>query len=120
MARRGVRMGVRAAAALIALGSVAALAVDGLATTAADTMSSAREADLMNLLVQDCGSCHGLTMKGGLGSPLLPANLEDKDVEFLAEVILDGIPETPMPPWRGQLNEAEALWMARQLKKGIE
>jgi len=120
MARRGVRMGVRAAAATIVLGSVLPLAVDGLATTATGAMSAAREADLMNLLVQDCGSCHGLTMKGGLGSPLLPANLEGKDAEVLAEVILDGIPETPMPPWRGQLSEAEALWMARQLKKGIE
>jgi len=111
-------MGVRAAAALIVLGLP--VAFDGLASARGGAMSAAREVDLMNLLVQDCGSCHGLTMNGGLGSPLLPANLEGKDVEVLADVILDGIPETPMPPWRGQLSEAEALWMARQLKKGIE
>lgn len=79
-----------------------------------------RRAELINLLVQDCGSCHGLTMKGGLGSPLLPTNLEGKDAETLVAIILDGIPDTPMPPWRGQLSEAEALWMARQLKRGIE
>jgi len=73
----------------------------------------------MNLLVQDCGSCHGLTMKGGLGSPLLPENLDGKDNDVLAELILDGIPETPMPPWRGQLSLVEAAWMVEQLKQGL-
>ena len=28
--------------------------------------SSARQSELRNLVVQDCGSCHGLTLKGGL------------------------------------------------------
>lgn len=78
-----------------------------------------RRAELMNLLVQDCGSCHGLTMKGGLGSPLVPASLEGKDIESLVAIILDGIPETPMPPWRGQLSEQEASWMVQQLKQGV-
>jgi len=87
--------------------------------TAAESIPEDRRAHLMNLLVQDCGSCHGLTMKGGLGSPLLPENLEGKDDLALAELILDGIPETPMPPWRGQLSPAEAQWMVKQLKQGL-
>ncbi len=60
-----------------------------------------------------------MTLKGGLGKPLLPEDLADRDAETLAEIILDGIPETPMPPWRGQLTEAEALWIARKLKEGF-
>ena len=35
----------------------------------------ARQAELLHLLRHDCGSCHGLTLKGGLGPPLLPATL---------------------------------------------
>ena len=87
---------------------------------AADPIPTGRQANLMNLLVQDCGSCHGLTMKGGLGTPLRPADLDGKDDAALAELILDGIPETPMPPWRGQLTPAEARWMVEQLKQGVQ
>lgn len=85
----------------------------------ADTVSPSRQQELMNLLKHDCGSCHGLTMKGGLGSPLLPARFVDVPVEALVEVILDGLPGTPMPPWRPLLSEAEAGWLAQQLKTGV-
>ncbi|MBT6093750.1 MAG: cytochrome c [Rhodospirillaceae bacterium] len=111
-------MGIQAYTAISVFAAIVGLSMGAVATGA--DMAPERRADLMNLLVQDCGSCHGLTMKGGLGSPLLPANLEGKDADVLAEVILDGIPDTPMPPWRGQLTEAEAIWMAEQLKKGIK
>ena len=80
--------------------------------------SAERQAALAYLVRQDCGSCHGMTLKGGLGRPLLPEALAGAEAEALAEVILDGIPGTPMPPWRGQLSEAEALWIARALKQG--
>ena len=88
------------------------------AAATADTLPAERQAALTHLVRQDCGSCHGMTLKGGLGRPLLPENLEGAEAEALAEIILDGIPGTPMPPWRGQLSEAEALWIARGLKRG--
>ena len=59
-----------------------------------------------------------MTLRGGLGRPLVPAALAGADADAIAELILDGIPGTPMPPWRGQLSEAEALWIARGLKRG--
>lgn len=68
-----------------------------------------------NLVIQDCGSCHGLTRKGGLGSPLTPDDLAHAEPEGLAMIILDGIPGTPMPPWRPLLTEEEALWIANYL-----
>ena len=71
------------------------------------------------MLKQDCGSCHGLTMKGGLGLPLTPDALQGKPPEMIASVILDGIPGTAMPPWRPLLTEDEAMWMANYLKKGM-
>ena len=33
-------------------------------------------------------------------------------------LILDGIPDTPMPPWRPLLTEAEADWIADYLLTG--
>jgi cytochrome c55X len=90
------------------------------AASAEGGVSAARQKELRNLVVQDCGSCHGLTMKGGLGKPLLPSSLAAFPNDALAEVILDGIKGTPMPPWRGLLTEAEALWVARELKRGIK
>lgn len=74
---------------------------------------------LEHMVKQDCGSCHGLTMKGGLGLPLTPEALEGKPAEVLAEIILDGVPGTAMPRWRPLLSEDEALWMANYLKRGM-
>jgi cytochrome c55X len=81
--------------------------------------SPARARELAYLIRQDCGSCHGMTLKGGLGSPLLPELLAGKHEDALAAIILDGMPGTPMPPWRPLLTEAEAAWIARALKEGL-
>ena len=74
---------------------------------------------LISLVRQDCGSCHGMTLKGGLGASLLPDALAGKDANSVSSIILDGIPGTPMPPWRGLLTEADARWIAEQLKAGF-
>ena len=81
--------------------------------------SPARASELAYLIRQDCGSCHGMTLKGGLGAPLLPDQLAGKHEDALAAIILDGMPGTPMPPWRPLLTETEAAWIARALKEGM-
>jgi cytochrome c55X len=81
--------------------------------------SSSRQAELIYLLKQDCGSCHGLTLEGGLGPPLLPENLADKPEALLRDVVLDGIPDTAMPPWRSLLTEAEVDWLVSAMKRGV-
>ena len=59
-----------------------------------------------------------MTMKGGLGSPLTPETIAELPDETLVAIILDGIPGKPMPPWRGEISEDEALWLVRILRKG--
>lgn len=81
--------------------------------------SAPRQKALIYQLIQDCGSCHGSRLKGGLGPALLPDNLKGKDAEVLAAIILNGVPGTPMPPWRFEINEDEALWLARRIKEGV-
>jgi len=78
-----------------------------------------RQEQLLHLLKQDCGSCHGMTMRGGLGPALLPASLRVKDEGALVAIVLDGVPGTPMPPWRFELDEADATWLVRRLAQGI-
>ena len=73
---------------------------------------------LANLVRQDCGSCHGLTLRGGLGKPLTSQHLGAWNREQLVSIILDGVPGTPMPPWRALLSEAEARWIADRLQQG--
>jgi cytochrome c55X len=73
---------------------------------------------LANLVRQDCGSCHGLTLRGGLGRPLTADRLAQWDSDQLTRIILDGVPGTPMPPWRPLLSEFEARWIAEHLKSG--
>lgn len=88
-----------------------------LATPALADIAPDRAAALEHMVIQDCGSCHGLTMKGGLGRPLTPKALTHADREGLALIILDGVPGTAMPPWRPLLSVAEALWIADYLKR---
>ena len=79
----------------------------------------ARRAQLVDMIRQDCGACHGLTLKGGLGPSLEPAALAGRDAEVLSFVILNGRRGTPMPPWRAYLTEPEARWIADQLLHGL-
>lgn len=73
---------------------------------------------LVSLVHQDCGSCHGMTLKGGLGPDIRADALAHYDVDTLATVVLDGIPKTAMPPWRPLLSEADARQIAEYLLKG--
>ena len=88
------------------LTSTAALAVEP---------EAGRQKELVRLVRQDCGSCHGMTLKGGLGPALLPENLREKPAAGLAATIYYGRPGTPMPPWQQFMSEAEAGWIVEKL-----
>jgi cytochrome c55X len=81
-------------------------------------LDTARQAELLYLLKHDCGSCHGMTRRGGLGPPLLPGNLRDRPAMPLVSTVLDGRPGTPMPPWRGLLTEQEVRWLVEAMRRG--
>lgn len=82
-------------------------------------LSIQRQMALVRLVRNDCGSCHGLTLKGGLGPALLPENLKGKALEALIDIILYGRTDTAMPPWSAFVNETEASWIVGQLMKGF-
>lgn len=82
-------------------------------------VSASRQKELVYMVRQDCGSCHGMTLRGGLGLPLLPETLADKPVEGLVATIIGGRPGTPMPPWRRFLSEDEAQWIVERLMAGF-
>ena len=84
----------------------------------ADEPSVARQNEIRHLVLQDCGSCHGMSMAGGLGLPLLPEALRDKPKDSLVATILHGRPGTAMPPWKPFLTETEAEWIVDLLLKG--
>jgi len=82
------------------------------------SLSDTRKAQLNHIVKQDCGSCHGMTLKGGLGPALLVENLQGKPILFIKNTILYGREGTAMPPWKTLLTEQEALWISQQLKAG--
>ena len=87
-------------------------------TPVSAALDTARQAELLYLLKHDCGSCHGMTRKGGLGPPLLPGNLRDRPPMLMENTVLDGRPGTPMPPWRGLLTEQEVHWLVEAMRRG--
>jgi cytochrome c55X len=95
---------------LVALAMMQQIAVAGV--------DPERQAELLYLLKHDCGSCHGMTRKGGLGPALLPSNLRDRPPQLMINTVLDGRPGTPMPPWRDMLTEQEVRWLIETLRAG--
>lgn len=83
----------------------------------AATEPDARE--LVRLVRQDCGSCHGMTLQGGLGLPLTREALAGQSADALAIIILHGKAGTAMPPWKSLLTETEAKWIADRLLEGF-
>jgi len=81
--------------------------------------SAERQQQLVHLVRQDCGSCHGMTLQGGLGPSLRPEALRDKPVDSLVATIYGGRPGTPMPPWHRFLSEAEVRWIVERLLVGF-
>lgn len=83
------------------------------------SISSERQVELKRLVRNDCGSCHGLTLKGGLGPSLLPESLHGITPEALRETILRGRTGTAMPAWSAFITEVEANWIVERLMKGF-
>ena len=75
---------------------------------------------LIHLLKHDCGSCHGLTLKGGLGPSLLADRLAGLPRELVVNTILYGRSGTPMPPWKTMLTRQEVEWLVDYLYSGEE
>lgn len=73
----------------------------------------------MRMVRQDCGSCHGLTLQGGLGPALTPAALAGRPLDSLVWTVLQGRPGTPMPAWARFLSETEARWVVARLAEGF-
>lgn len=99
---------------------VALLLVAPLAASAADgAPAPQRIRELVHLVREDCGACHGLTLQGGLGPPLTATALADRPVDSLVATILHGRPGTPMPPFSDFLAPPEAQWVAEHLIRGF-
>lgn len=97
------------------LAAVVALAMSAAVQAEPD---AERQQELRYLLSHDCGSCHGMTLKGGLGPSLRPETLRAKPDQLLVAAVMEGRPGTPMPPWRGMLTEEEARWLVSLLRNG--
>jgi cytochrome c55X len=126
MARAGTFALAAAFAAGIGLpapGGAASGPVDEAAALAAAVAANVapdppRQRELLMLLQQDCGSCHGMRLTGGLGPALTPAALRTKPAASLVATIVSGRPGTAMPPWRRFVSEAEAQWLVARMVAG--
>jgi cytochrome c55X len=104
-------------ALLLALLAPAAFAAQ--VTDATAPPSPQRQEVLVRLVRQDCGSCHGMRLHGGLGPALTAEALADKPAESLAATIVHGRAGTPMPPWRSMLGADDVRWIVEQLLAGF-
>ena len=103
----------------IAMLACVAAALAGATARAADAAPGPeRQRSLVRMVRQDCGSCHGMKLTGGLGPALTREALAARPLEALVATTLHGRPGTPMPGWQSMLSEPEARWIAEQLRAG--
>ncbi len=104
---------------ILLLGISLLTAHPAVAETATADVSPIRQNELVYFIKHDCGSCHGMTLKGGLGPALLPETLAGQPKEYLVATILEGRVNTAMPPWKSMLSRNDALWITEQLQGGL-
>jgi cytochrome c55X len=104
---------------IIILGTSLLAPQNAMAETAITEVNATRQNELVYFVKHDCGSCHGMTLKGGLGPALLPETLSAQPKEYLVTTILEGRKNTAMPPWKSMLSRNDALWIAEQLQSGL-
>ena len=97
---------------------VGLLTMQMLSQAATAEVDPARQNELLYFIKHDCGSCHGMTLKGGLGPALLPKTLSGKPKDFLVTTIMEGRKNTAMPPWKTMLSKDDAIWITEQLQSG--
>lgn len=88
------------------------------AASFAAQLSVTHQKELENLLLEDCGACHGLKLTGGLGPSITRSALAGKSRQFLIHTIASGRPGTAMPNWDALLNQQEIEWLADRLLNG--
>jgi cytochrome c55X len=88
------------------------------AASAAD-VSADRQGELKDMLDNTCVNCHGPGLTGAVGPALTPDALKGKDDAMLEQTILNGRPDTPMPPFGGMLSPDDAEWIVHHLKGGM-
>lgn len=109
----------RSFSSAIASAIFAAAALAALPDASASGPAPERRAELVRLVRQDCGSCHGMTLAGGLGPALLPDTLAGKPADSLVATIVGGRPGTAMPGWSRFVTEDEAKWIVDALGRGF-
>jgi len=102
-----------------ALRTLSLVLIAGWGNAHAAQPGATRQHELVRMVRQDCGSCHGLHLTGGLGPALTREALAGKPLESMASTIYGGRPGTPMAPWKAMLTEDEAHWIAAQLLDGF-
>jgi cytochrome c55X len=95
------------------------LVANSMADNSMVEMTSTRQNKLLYFLKHDCGSCHGMTLKGGLGPALLPETLAGQPRDYLVTTIMEGRKDTAMPGWSSMLTRSDATWIAEQLQQGL-
>ncbi|MCY1232481.1 Cytochrome C oxidase, cbb3-type, subunit III [compost metagenome] len=101
-----------------ATATVLAAALVAAPATAPAQPTPARQAQLAHWLRDDCGACHGMTLRGGLGPALTREALAGKPPESLVATVLYGRPGTAMPPWQPFMTQDEAQWLIERLRAG--
>ena len=76
--------------------------VDEVTAQTVEAPSSVRVQTLVRMVRQDCGSCHGMLLTGGLGPAITPQALREVPIDSVAATIYHGVAACDLTrlPWR--------------------
>ena len=84
------------------------------ATPAAAEPTPERQAELRDLVKNECTRCHGYQRRGQQGPSLLPKDVALKPEDYLIRTILNGR-NTQMPAWKGMLSVEDVEFIVRRV-----
>ena len=116
--KKAIKPTIAVASIFLALIAMPIIASEAESSTTDDSITESRAIELTHMVRHDCGSCHGMTLKGGLGPSLLPEQFEGKNVDYIKLTILHGRNGTAMPPWKAIISDSDAEWIAEFLLSG--
>ncbi len=87
----------------------------GDAAAQAQNLPMVQSKQVQAYYLDSCSGCHSPDRRGATGPALLPGRLSETD-EYYFTVIKNGKPGTIMPPWGGQLSDAEVTTLVQFIR----
>lgn len=93
--------------------------VDKPVSGSGDGVVKVSDEEVRKLFLDNCSGCHGANREGALGPALIAERLANISDDELKNKIINGVPGSAMPPWKGTLSEERIDALVKFIKSPV-